>query len=90
MLFSEIVKKVVKYSYLRDSKEACGVAELPVAELMSQNSENLFRLGLFQESIVDDNVLLPWKAVEECVGVSAALATIDDIQLVQGELELGG
>lgn len=66
------------------------MAELPVAELMSQNSEDLLWFGLFQESIVDDNVLLPWEAVKECVGVSAALATIDDVQLVQGELELGG
>lgn len=66
------------------------MAELPVTEFMSQNSEDFLRLGLFQESIVDDNVLLPWEAVKECVGVSASLATIDDIQLVQGELELGG
>lgn len=65
------------------------MTQFPVAELVSQNSEDLFRLGLFQERIVDDNVLLPREAVEEGVGVSAALATINDIQLVQGELEAG-
>lgn len=79
-----------KHSYLGDSKKACGVTQFPVAELVSQDGKNFLRFRLFQEGIVDDNVLLPWEAVKECVGVSAALATIDDIQLVKGELELGG
>jgi hypothetical protein len=76
-------------SYLRDAKEARGVTQLPVTELVGQDRENLVSFGLFQQSIVDDNVLLPRQTVEEGVGVSAALAAVNDVQLVQGEVDPG-
>lgn len=63
------------------------MTQLPVAELVGQDRENLVSFGLFQQSIVDDNVLLPRQTVEEGIGVSAALAAVNDVQLVQGEVE---
>lgn len=63
------------------------MAQFPVTKLVSQDRENLVSFGLFQQSIVDDNVLLPRQTVEEGIGVSAALAAVNDVQLVQGEVE---
>lgn len=63
------------------------MTQLPVTELVGQDRENLVSFGLFQQSIVDDNVLLPRQTVEEGIGVSAALAAVNDVQLVQGEFE---
>lgn len=66
------------------------MAELPVTQLVSKNSNNLIRLALLNQSIVDNNVLLPGKTKEVGVGVGASLASINDVELVQGELEACG
>jgi hypothetical protein len=66
------------------------VTKLPVTKLVRKNSNNLLRLALLNKSIVDDNVLLPGETKEIGVGVGAALAAVDDVELVQGELEAGG
>jgi hypothetical protein len=54
---------------------------------VSKNSNNLIRLALLNESIVDDDVLLPGETKEIGVGVGASLASINDIELVERELE---
>lgn len=77
-------------TYLGNSHQASGVAELPVTELMSQNSCDLVGLVALDQSIVENNVLLPRQTKEVGVGVGAALAAVDDEQLVEGELEAGG
>lgn len=63
------------------------MTKLPVTQFVSENSNNLIRLALLNESIVDDNVLLPGETKEIGVGVGASLASINDIELVKGELE---
>jgi hypothetical protein len=77
----------VSCAYLRDTEEASGVTKLPVTQLVSENSNNLLRLALLDKSIVDDNVLLPGETEEIGVGVGASLASINDVELVEGEFE---
>jgi hypothetical protein len=57
---------------------------------VSKNSNNLIRVALLNESIVDDDVLLPGETKEIGVGVGASLASVNDIELVKRELEAGG
>jgi hypothetical protein len=78
------------WAYLRNAKEVGRVTKLPVAQLVGKNSDNLFSFALLDKSIVDNNVLLPGETKEIGVGVGAALAAIDDVELVQGKLEAGG
>lgn len=66
------------------------MTEFPVAKFMRKDSDNLIRFALLNQGIIDDNVLLPRKTEEISIGVSASLASVDDIELVQGELETGG
>lgn len=66
------------------------MAKTPVAEFVAQNSDDLLRLALLDQGIVDDNVLLPGETVEVGVAVGAALATVDDVQLLQREFQLLG
>lgn len=80
----------MSFTYLGDTKQAGRVTKLPVTKLVGKNGNNLLRLALLDQGIVDDNVLLPGEAKEVGVGVGAALAAVDDVELVQGELEAGG
>ena len=66
------------------------MTELPVTQLVGKNSNNLIGLALLNQSIVDDNVLLPRETKEIGVRVGASLASINDVELVKGELETGG
>ena len=54
---------------------------------MREHSDDLARLALLNERVVDDDVLLPRQAKEIRVAVSATLAPVDDVQLVQRELQ---
>lgn len=62
------------------------MAELPVTQLVGQDGDDLCRIHLLNQCIVDDNVLLPGQAVKVGVGVGATLAAINDEELLQGEL----
>lgn len=64
--------------YLSDTKETSGVAEFPVAKLVGENGNDFVCFRLFNQGVVNDNVLLPWKTVEIGVGVGASLASIND------------
>ena len=77
-------------AYLRDAKEASGMTQLPVTQLVRKNSNNLLGLALLDQGIINDNVLLPGHAEEVSVAVGAALAAINDVQLGKRELELLG
>ena len=77
-------------AYLRDAKEASGMTQLPVTQLVRKNSNNLLGLALLNQGIVDNNVLLPGHAEEVSVAVGATLATVNDVQLRERELELLG
>lgn len=66
------------------------MAQRPVTKLMSEDRNDLLRLGLLNQSVVDDDVLLPWKAKEVGIAVGTALTSIDNVELLEGELELRG
>lgn len=66
------------------------MTKLPVTQLVRKNSNDLLRLALLNQGIVDHNVLLPGKTKEIGVGVGASLASINDVELVQRELEARG
>lgn len=59
-----------------------------MTKFVTQNSNDLIRLALLNQSIVDDNVLLPGQTKEVRVAVRTPLATVDDIQFLEGELQL--
>lgn len=73
--------------YLGDAEELRGVTFLPVTEFVCKNSDNLLGLALLNQGIKDDNVLAPGETVEVGVAVSAALGTIDNVEVLQRELE---
>lgn len=59
-----------------------------MTQFMAQDSNNLFRFTRLEQRVINDNVLLPRQAIEVRIAVSASLAAIDDVELVQGELKL--
>ena len=63
---------------------------LPVSELVGQDGGNLTSLALLNEGIEDDDVLSPGKTIEVRVAVGAALRSVDDIEVLEGEFESGG
>lgn len=66
------------------------MAQAPVTKFVGENSNDLLGLALLNQSVVDNNVLLPGETKKIGVAVSAALAAIDDVEFVKGELELLG
>lgn len=54
---------------------------------MTQDGDNLIGLTLLNQSVVDDDVLLPGQAKEVGIAVGAALATVNDIQFLKGEFQ---
>lgn len=77
-------------AYLRDTKESSSVSQAPVSEFMGQNGSDLLSLALLDQRIVNNNVLLPRQTEEVGIAVRTALASIDNIQLGERELELLG
>lgn len=55
---------------------------------MTQDGDNLIGLALFNQSVVDDDVLFPRQTKEVGIAVGAALATVDNIQFLKGEFQL--
>lgn len=66
------------------------MTKAPVTELVGENSDNLLGLALLDEGVVDDNVLLPWETEKVGVAVSAALASINDVEFLEREVETCG
>lgn len=77
-------------NYLLNTKLLGSMALLPVTELVGENRDNLVNLALLDQGIVNDNVLAPGETVEVGIAVAAALGTVDDIEVLEGEVELGG
>ena len=63
---------------------------LPVAQLVRKNRNDLLRLALLNQRVVNDNVLLPRQTKEVRVAVRAALAPVNHVQLMQRELQALG
>lgn len=63
------------------------MAQTPVAKFMAQDRHDLLGLALLDQSVIDDDMLLPRQAEEVGVGVRAALAAVNDKHFVQRELE---
>ena len=74
---------------LGNSEKTGGVTQRPVTKLVCENCNDLLWLGLLNQSIVDDNVLLPWETKEVSIAVGTALASVDNVELLERELELG-
>ena len=70
-------------TYLRNTKETSGVAKAPVAKFVRQDGNHLLSVALLDQGVIDDDMLLPRKTKEVGIAVCAALATIDDIELVE-------
>ena len=68
------------------TEERGSVAEFPVAELVGKDSNNFFSAGLFNEGIIDHNVLLPWEAEEVSIRMGRALGAVDNVEFGKGEL----
>lgn len=54
---------------------------------MTQNSNDLIRLALLNQRVVDNNVLLPGQTEKVRVAVRTPLATVDNIQFLKRELQ---
>ena len=59
-----------------------------MTKLVTQNSNNLVWLALLNQSVVDNNVLLPGQTEKVRVAVRTPLATVNDIQFLKRELQL--
>lgn len=63
---------------------------LPVAQLVSEDGNDLADSALLNQGIIDDNLLAPGQSVEVRVAVGTALGTIDNVEVLQREVEPGG
>lgn len=75
-------------TYLSNTEKLCGVAKTPMTQFMAQDCNNLLRLTLLDQSVVDDDVLFPRETIEVGVAVCAPLAAVNDMQLLKRELKL--
>lgn len=75
---------------MSDTEKLGGVTKTPMAQLMAQNSDNFLGLALFNQSIIDNYVLLPGEAIEICIAVRAPLASINNVQFLEREVQLLG
>ena len=58
-----------------------------MAELVRENRDNLLGFAFLNEGVVDDDVLLPWEAKEVGVAVGTSLASINNVELLEREVE---
>ena len=63
---------------------------LPVAQLVSEDGNDLADFALLNQGIIDDNLVAPGQSVEVRVAVGTALGTIDNVEVLQREVEPGG
>lgn len=77
----------VEQVHLRNEQQLGRVSHLPVTQLVSKNGLDLLGIRLLNQSIVDNNLLLPGQTGEVGVAVSTTLAAIDDLQFREREFE---
>lgn len=58
-----------------------------MTKFMCKNCDYFLRLALLNESIVDDNMLLPWHAKEVSIAMSTSLTSINYVELGKRELQ---
>lgn len=75
-------------AYLSNTQELRGMAKTPMTKFMAQDSNDFLGFALFDQCIVDNNVLLPRQAIEISVAVRTPLTAVNHIQLRQGEVQL--
>lgn len=73
-----------------DAEEFGGVAFAPVAQLVGEDGFDFGDGGLFDQGVVDDDLLLPGQTREVGVAVRASLAAVDDVEFCERELEALG
>lgn len=59
-----------------------------MTKLMAQDGNHFLRLTLFNQSVVDDNVLLPRQSVKVGIAVSTPPATVNHVEIVKREIQL--
>jgi hypothetical protein len=59
-----------------------------MSQFMTEHSNNLLWFGLFNQGVINHDVLLPGKAKEVSIRVCASLASINHIQAAQWEFEV--
>ena len=60
---------------------------VPVSQLVRQNSFDLRRRALLDQSVVDHDMLGPRQAVKVRIGMSASLAPVDHVEMLEREAE---
>ena len=63
------------------------MSQTPMTKFMCKNCDYFLRLALLNESIVDDNMLLPWHAKEVSIAMSTSLTSINYVELGKRELQ---
>lgn len=58
-----------------------------MTKFVCKNCDYFLRLALLNESIVDDNMLLPWHAKEVSIAMSTSLTSINYVELGKRELQ---
>mmetsp|Transcript_10111 Transcript_10111/g.24096 ORF Transcript_10111/g.24096 Transcript_10111/m.24096 type:complete len:380 (+) Transcript_10111:383-1522(+) len=76
-----------EHDHLRHQEEEGRVPELPVPELVRQHRDDLARLALLAEGVVEDDALVVEEAVHVRVGVRGAPGAVHHVQLPERELQ---
>lgn len=63
------------------------MVKTPVSKLMAKNSDNLLGLTLLNQSIVDNNMLLPRQAIEVRITMRAPLTSVNNMQVRKREIQ---
>ena len=78
----------ISWIYLSNEKQLSIVATTPVTKLMGQDGNDLLRITLLDQSIINNNAHLPRKTIEVGIAVGVELATVDDIKLMERKVYL--
>ena len=75
------------WAYLSNAEELSSMREAPMAQFMAEHCDHFLRFALLDESIVNDNMFLPWQAKEISIAMCTPLTSINDIQAAEWELQ---
>ena len=79
LALSDCAEQSCGETYLSNGHQLSRVRETPMAELMAEDSDHFLRIALLDQSVIDDDMLLPWQTKKVCIAVSAPLAAVNDI-----------
>ena len=79
--------KDVKEMSLSNAEQLSSMRQAPMAKFVTKHCFDLFRLTLFDERVVNNDVLLPWQAEEVSIAVCASFAAVDGEEVGEREVE---